>query len=355
MAVVHEARLVLRACANDGSTQTDWEAPADTAAIAAAGLRLAATRKALRAAFPAFHVSRADRGLTSEWAINGVPREAAVARLRRMVCGYVTVESAIVLEVEVTDRSATLVTVLMTDETAAQREARVEALALAATTVCAATGFAPVSRTHDTPTDTTPAAFALAVAEAAAARLQRDRQVGWVGFVILNALALGLAAWLVVSGQMVHGRLVPMKPATAATFLVVAAPGLSLEERLLPGWPLGGTIVETGEAARITVSRRARAEAAPGDTVTVYRGRYPEEPWLEPRHAARFGPIMGYGPLAPTPWALLGLALAAIWATTVVQFYIRKAAFTRAGVRAASWTWLALICGLAGVLWLLGR
>lgn len=140
----------------------------------------------------------------------------------------------------------------------------------------------------------------------------------------LMTIVVAMLAFLIIRGAVEHGSLVlrtdPAREAVfVTTILTPPASGFSLS----PSYTLEGRILDTGEHARLLVSRDVYIRAAPGARHTVLHTSDPATPWVL---RATFNPDeavlrVGDGGVA---WFVLGALLpVALWVVLVLYPWVR--------------------------------
>jgi len=141
---------------------------------------------------------------------------------------------------------------------------------------------------------------------------------------ILMTIVVAILAFLIIRGAVEHGSLVlRTDPARAAVFVTTTLTPPASGFSLLPRYTLEGHILDTGERARLAVSRDVYIRAAPGARHTVLHTSDPTTPWVlratfNPDEAV---PRVGDGGVA---WfALIALLPVALWGVLVLYPWVR--------------------------------
>lgn len=141
---------------------------------------------------------------------------------------------------------------------------------------------------------------------------------------ILMTIVVATLAFLIVRGAVEHGSLVLRTDwARDAVFVTTALTPPASGFSLSPGYTLEGHILETGERARLAVSRDVYIRAAPGARHTVLRTNDPATPWVL---RATFNPgeaVLRVGDGGVAWFALVALLPVALWGVLVFYPWVR--------------------------------
>ncbi len=140
----------------------------------------------------------------------------------------------------------------------------------------------------------------------------------------LMTIVVAMLAFLIIRGAVEHGSLVlRTDPAREAVFVTTIRTPRASGFSLSPSYTLEGRILDTGEHARLLVSRDVYIRAAPGARHTVLHTSDPATPWVL---RATFNPDeavlrVGDGGVA---WFVLGALLpVALWVVLVLYPWVR--------------------------------
>lgn len=141
---------------------------------------------------------------------------------------------------------------------------------------------------------------------------------------ILVTIMVATLVFLIVRGAAAHGSLVlRTDPTREAVFVTTTLTPAALGFSLSPSYTLEGHILETGERARLPVSRDVYIRAAPGARHTVLHTSDPTTPWVL---RATFDPdeaVLRVGDDGVAWFALVALLPVALWGVLVLYPWVR--------------------------------